>query len=344
MARLSGVTSRQAIRVVSVIGFLVAPALVAAALVGPTAAATTFTYGYGPTPMVSSIEPMLIRELPAASRARVSPRNLDEEIATLNGRRCIGAAGRPLERCDHRSGEGAVTVAVVGDSKMHQWLPALEALAGVQSIELVSLLVSGCPFVAVRTLRDGRFDQACAWSNIERRRILAHLDVDVILVSQRASEAFAPPGSARSRAEMMEDELVRQWRAWSGSGRRVVVMLDNPAPPDDIPTCLGLIAAGVGRDCGFDRDAATAASAAVVQRRAAARVPEVSVIDPAAWVCDDRRCRATRGGRSLYRQGSHLAASAVLDLAPRLVDEMATMLLRGVSVGAGHGAVKNMTD
>ena len=160
MARLSGVTSRQAIRVVSVIGFLVAPALVAAALVGHTAAATTFTYGYGPTPMVSSIEPMLIRELPAASRARVSGRNLDEEIASLNGRRCIGAAGRPLERCDHRPGEGAVTVAVVGDSKMHQWLPALEALAGVQSIELVSLLVSGCPFVvrahpSRRALRPG---------------------------------------------------------------------------------------------------------------------------------------------------------------------------------------------
>lgn len=238
-----------------------------------------------------------------------SPASADE-VATLAGERCIGTAGRPLVRCVFETRRATRRIAVLGDSKMHQWLPALETLARRHSWDLVTMLVSGCPYVAVRTEREGRFDTACAASNAHRRRVLATEDVDVVMVSQRSPRARVPTGSFREPQEVMTSELIRQWRAWRERGLEVVVVLDNPAPPHEVADCVERSPPG-RRDCGFPTRPAVASSAATVQRRAALAVPGVVVVDPTPWICAPEWCDPVRGGRSMYRAGSHLAASSV---------------------------------
>lgn len=111
----------------------------------------------------------------------------------------------------------------------------------------------------------------------------------------------------------MTSELIRQWRAWRTRGLEVVVVLDNPAPPHAVADCVERSPPG-HRDCGFPTGPAVASSAATVQRRAALAVPGVVVVDPTPWICAPEWCDPVRSGRSMYRAGSHLAASSVRSL------------------------------
>jgi peptidoglycan/LPS O-acetylase OafA/YrhL len=249
-----------------------------------------------------------------------------EDVARLAGQRCIQPLdGDELDPCVHGPAEAETVVAVVGDSKMHQWLPAIERIADARGWRVITYLKSGCPLVGVPTARDGALNRPCRDHNEARFRALAEgPSFDLVLTSQRASEAFLPdaPGEAR-RAAMVED-LRRTWGELASRGAKVGVVVDNDEPPMAVPDCVAQNRGQLSA-CAFPRGRAAGVRAAAAQLEALTDLDGVHAIDLRDRICPGEVCPAVLGDVLVYRQSSHLTATYVgtlTDALDQAIDEV----------------------
>jgi len=247
------------------------------------------------------------------------------DVARLDGDMCIGGTtGTELEPCVYGPEDAETTVAVVGDSKMHQWLPALENVADEHGWRLVTYLKSACPFVSVDIELNDQANEECAEYNENRLdRLLTDDDVDYILTSQVASRAY--PDDDRSeddKSDRMVDDLVQQWAALEEAGRDVIVMIDNPNPLLDVMECVATHGDEL-TECAFSRADGEQVGGAAVQLSALERSEGVSSVDLRDYICPGETCPAVIGNTLVYRRGSHLTATYVESLTPRLDDALA---------------------
>lgn len=216
-------------------------------------------------------------------------------------------------RCDFGVPDGATTIALVGDSKAMQWLPALEALAEERSWRVVTWGKSSCAFGAGRAaLAGAAYPQCDEWN----RRVMAHLaedPPDVVLTSGHATSGWN--GSAPSRTTLV-DGLVTRWQEVRDLGSRVVVLADSPSSPDDLDVCTARHPRQLDR-CAFDRADAVATSGLPAQQEAARRAG-VPLVDLNDWICPGSRCPVAIGHVTVHRPGDHLTATYVRTLAPVL--------------------------
>ena len=166
------------------------------------------------------------------------------------------------------SRDGPTTVALVGDSKAMQWLPALERLAPAARLadrDLRQVRLRARRRATPRT-RAAPYPACDEWN----RRVMERLRADppdLLLTSGYAASAW--DGARRHRGR-------RWWRAWPTAGRScgrpaspVVVLGDSPLSPDDLDVCTARHPHELSR-CAFDRAPAVAGSGLPAQREAAA--------------------------------------------------------------------------
>ena len=257
-----------------------------------------------------SAGPRVLRPAPAAA---------GDDKGGLAGDLCIDGYRSDSDSCTYGPADAAVHLAVVGDSKMHQWLPALQSAADEYGWRLTTSLKDACGLYDGDTTveADGVAYSACVERNEARMAWLLEDDsIDYVLVSQRASRAFAPDASPEAQRAMLIDGTQRAWRRLESAGRDVIVFLDNPAPSQNIPDCVAQHVDDPSR-CDFDATEGAGRSGAQVQR-AAAEGAGVDIVDLAPWVCPEGRCPAVVGDVLAYRQGSHLTATYVETLASQL--------------------------
>jgi peptidoglycan/LPS O-acetylase OafA/YrhL len=240
-----------------------------------------------------------------------------KDLGGLGGKPCIDSNATI---CEYGPATATTTVAIVGDSKMHQWLPALQAVADLRKWRLLTMLRSNCPLTREPTLdhRDGSAFEECAATNeVRYRALLTREDIDVVIVSQRSPRVLLPGrGVAEQQAAMVKD-LRRTWADLRAARRKVVVLLDNPSPPSDVMDCVALHHDELS-ECAFARAEGDAMSAAPVQREALRGARGVGVVDVGDWICPGTVCPAVIGNVLVYRQGSHLTATYVRTLTPRI--------------------------
>jgi hypothetical protein len=111
--------------------------------------------------------------------------------------------------------------------------------------------------------------------------------------------------------------LRASWTPLTARGTEIAVIADNPGPPGT--PMYECVEANRSRltACAFDRDR-YADSAAPTQHLAARGQPGVHMIDLFDAICPAERCPPVIGNVLIYRQGSHLTATYVETLAPRL--------------------------
>ncbi len=245
-----------------------------------------------------------MRPLPVdAPKDRPAQYDTRRECQVRDGRR------EPV-RCDFGDLAGQHTVVIVGDSKILQWEPALSSIAEAQHWKLVQFAKSACPFTSARR-DDLEGDNCHAWGEAVLDRILA-MKPDLVIASHRALTAL-PPGqtTGKKTKAAMRDGLVDYWSRLTRAGIPVVALLDNPAPSGNVYECVAQHSTNLPA-CSFPKAKAVASSGARVQRRAAKRVPGVTVVDMTDTVCpDEDRCAAVVGNVLVFRQGSHLTASFI---------------------------------
>lgn len=243
-----------------------------------------------------------------------------QDVARLNGERCIlSLEAVALEPCVYGSADADITIAVVGDSKMHQWLPAIQKIADRRGWRVITHLKSGCALAQVpMRLQNEEINRPCvAHNKLRIDALFGANEIDVVITSQAAKSAHTKDANQTAGRKLMVDDLADTWNALRARGLAVLVLLDNAAPPMNVPDC---VAAHI-RDlqaCNFARDVGVLASAAPVQREALTAAPGARLVDVQDGICGPDICAAVVGNVLVYRQGSHLTATYVETLFERL--------------------------
>jgi peptidoglycan/LPS O-acetylase OafA/YrhL len=216
--------------------------------------------------------------------------------------------------CRYGDPKGRITVAVVGDSKMAQWIPALQPLAEQNGWRLVTYLKSACSFSMAMPEIEGPPCQA--WTAGVLDWLKAN-PPDYVLTSQVNIQGRDANGNFTESA--MINGLRSMWTRLRSMGTKVVVIANNPKPglPGmDVYECVAKNPDKLSA-CAFDRNH-YASSSAAAQHAAVKGMKGVEIVDLFDAICPLERCPPVIGNVLIYRQGSHITATYVKTLTPRL--------------------------
>lgn len=220
--------------------------------------------------------------------------------------------------CTFGDPQGSTTIALVGDSKAMQWLPALEQAATTRGWRVMTYGKSSCAFSdAPAALAGAAYPQCDAWN----RAVVSVLRADppdVVVTSGVATSAWA---GNRTERRPLVDGYASRWGALADAGMPVVVVGDSPRSPDDLDVCAARHPRELTR-CSFDAASAVAGSGLDVQREAAvtasAAGPGVRLLDLTPLICPAERCPVVIGHVAVHRAGDHVTATYAATLAPQV--------------------------
>ncbi len=217
--------------------------------------------------------------------------------------------------CFYGRKDAPFTVALVGDSKVAQWLPALELLATKNDWRILVETKSSCGFNSATVHYKGKPYTACAtWNRAVLKTLLGPEKPDVVVTSQALSRV--KEGVTGVDPDMVE-ALADAWGKLESAGVKVIALADNPDPKKNVYEC---VAENPGKltKCAFPR---TEGRGTPALREAAART-KIPFIDLTDAICPTSRCAPVIGNVLVYRQTSHLTKTYVETLAPRLEREL----------------------
>jgi hypothetical protein len=217
-------------------------------------------------------------------------------------------------------------VVLFGDSHAQQWQPAVAALATIHHWKVYLRVKAGCPVPNIPPRNDGGLlsQPGCEqWRQATISEITTTLKPKLIFVSSLGIYS----GDAH---EMLTDwnsslDLLRSASA------RIVYIRDTPYPNKDIPACISSSLDNWDH-CDFERDAVPRTEP-VITEAVRGNEPDVTVVDLDAYLCDSVTCPAVRNGVLLYRDHSHITATASSLLAPAMDRELAAAGL--ITAGPG---------
>lgn len=223
-------------------------------------------------------------------------------------------------------------VAIVGDSFMEQWEPALDAIGAREGIKFVGYFKSSCPWT-LAPLNPGfdttkLYPQCADWSRRVAELLVKHKPSAVITsgwTSLALSDAKDP--ASKQVQQSMTAGVLPLWKQVSAAGVPVAVLGRNPDGSTDyvsIPECVAQNTNDVTR-CSFTPDRTTSDWQRATAERAGAGV---SYLDIGQWVCAPASCPPVIDGVLVYRQTTHLTATFVKTLADPLWGRLRTVLQR----------------
>ena len=203
---------------------------------------------------------------------------------------------------------GGTPVALFGDSHANQWLPALTTIATRHHWRLTVYTRSGCPVPNIAPRQDGSRFSAPVCIQWRQQAIAAIQKLKPALVVVSSLDTYIP-----DQGEMLT--------AWNSSldklrttGAPIAYIRDTPTPTADIPTCISG-AADDWSKCAFKPINHTEP---VIEQSILGNEDDVKVIDLYHYLCTGATCPAVRNGLLLYRDDSHITATAAKALEPAL--------------------------
>lgn len=243
--------------------------------------------------------------------------------------------------CDYGDINAHRLIAVVGDSKANQWLPALDSIATSSGYKVTVMTKSACSFSDAPAEVSGNAYPSCDDWNKNVDRALEELRPEIIITSMVNAYAHVP-GSKDDASSAMARGLTTKLERVSRLSGHTVVVGDTPHPPRPEYQCVAEHADAVD-ECSFELDDSQSESALDVQRQAVLATngsvvdagdledAELSskttvLVDMTDAICPEvsaGQCPAVIGNAMVYRQGSHLTATYVQTLAPVLSNALA---------------------
>ena len=229
-------------------------------------------------------------------------------------------------RCDFGVREAATTVALVGDSKAMQWLPALELAAPREGWHIVTYGKGSCTFVGAPTAQAGRpFPECDAWNAAVLAQLRA-LAPDAIVTSANPS-LWVEGGGRDAHEAAVVQALVEQWRTLREIAP-VVVLGNSPDSPNDLDVCVARNPDDISA-CDFPRDDATSRNRQDQMLTAATAVPGVRYLDLSGLVCPDDVCPVVIDHVTVHRPGNHITATFAERAEPLLTPVLRSALRFG---------------
>lgn len=227
-------------------------------------------------------------------------------------------------RCEFGAGGGSVTIALVGDSKAMQWLPALERVAPGRGWRIITYGKSSCAFAAGTTALSRAHYRSCdEWNEAVVRQLSAD-PPDLVVTSTQAHAALR--GDEVSQRALV-DYLARRWKGLQRAGVPVAVIGDNPGSPSGLDSCMARNPHHLTR-CAFDRGTALAGTGLQALQAAALKAPGVQLIDLTPWICPVERCPVAIGHVVVHRAGDHITATYARTLGPQIARQLEAVIAR----------------
>ncbi|MEW6444857.1 MAG: acyltransferase family protein [Pseudomonadota bacterium] len=217
------------------------------------------------------------------------------------------------------------TVVLLGDSIGAQWFSAVRERFSEPQWRLVVHTKSACAILDetyVYRPAGGKYYACFEWREKALRDIEA-MQPEVVVLGSAASYGFFD--------EQWREGSSRFFSRLSKSSKWVYVIVGTPWLSFDGPSCIERTLENdellPEHACRQENTDPTPLNVAQNLRDAAARFPNIHVIDPAPLVCPEGICRAmTSTGIGVYRDTQHLTDSFVRSLAPDLGRMMLTDL------------------
>jgi hypothetical protein len=209
--------------------------------------------------------------------------------------------------------DGALTVALVGDSHAAHWFPALDLLARQRGWRLVPFTKFSCIFVDMRIWSPRlkrEYTECEAWRERVVDRLVA-LRPDLVIV---ASDRWLPVVIDRdNEPERQGEAMARLIRRIPGA---VAIIADTPRSDHDVPACLAQHRNAIER-CTTTQTAAFGWRH-LRRETEAARLTGATVVDLSAATCPTDPCPPVIGSMLVYRDHHHLTATFARSLADEL--------------------------
>ena len=223
--------------------------------------------------------------------------------------------------CTYGNPRGVTKVALVGDSKMDQWLPAFQLLATQNDWKLVVAFKGACPFMSATALKGDDpnvpYPDCTQWNATLLDRLVVERP-DYVVTSHVSSRATDSDGGASIDA--MISGMRDSWSTLESVGTKVILIANNPYPGLNVMECVDK-----NRDrlsaCAYSRDRHLADPAFLTQRQAVAGT-NVKMIDLFDAICPMKQCPPVIGNVLVYRRGSHITATYVETLTPQLAQAL----------------------
>ena len=117
--------------------------------------------------------------------------------------------------------------------------------------------------------------------------------------------------------EVMVAGMRESWLAVTEIGTKVIVFADNPHPGFNVYECADEHRTSLS-ECTYDRNRRDTEGSYKTQVQAVKGQANVTMIDLYDAICPTEKCAPVIGNVLVYRQGSHITATYVKTLTPRI--------------------------
>lgn len=224
-----------------------------------------------------------------------------------------------IRDCSAGDPDGDVDIALVGDSKAGQWLPALDAIGRENGWHIQVYTKSACAFTDAMTRSQGEPYDACReWGETVFERLAGPDGPDVVITSSVRGTAVGEGG--QDTPEAIVDGFVGYWQQLVDRGVTVIALSDTPQPGGIAPVyeCVAEHPEDFELACSWPYE--TSAGSRVLAGAVEAMPDGAHFVDMDPWVCPDRTCVGVYRNVLTYRAGSHITATYVMVLAEPLAD------------------------
>ena len=205
--------------------------------------------------------------------------------------------------------EGAeATLLVIGNSHVHQWIPAVETLAEHNRWRVVSYIRGYCMLATPQEQLAGHED--CSGWLEDADTVVDAVDPDLVLVQGTRSTA--------DDRETLLPGMKRRIEDLADRGSQVIAVRDNPR----FDVAPGQCAEDRGADAPECAPTHTVLGAGSPLRPTADASRRISTVDMNDLICPDGRCAPVVGNVYTYWDGNHLTPDYVRTLAPMFVDRV----------------------
>lgn len=235
--------------------------------------------------------------------------------------------------CRYGSADAQTTVAVVGDSKAAQWVPAFQVLAKKHDWQIITYTKSACAFATITTSLRGEPYEACReWTDNVIDELTTKTKPDyVVTVGQNVSGIVGTKdGKLQLSKPAMIDALADTWNTLSRAGIAVISLSDSLQTGMQVYTCVSEHETDYFSACTFDRAKGIRLSG-LDEQSAAAEKADVPFVDMNPYICPtlyDNACPPVIGNVLIYRQGSHITKTYIETMSDQLYRELRKAGLR----------------
>lgn len=223
------------------------------------------------------------------------------------------------------------TIGLIGDSHANAWRAFVAVLADASDESAAGATMNGCP--PNGGLQDAGRDGRSRPCNLMAERTLQWLangEVETVVIATRwplgdSTNGYVAAGT-QQRLNGIEAALLRLDRV-----PRVIVMGPLPRLKHSAPSC---ITTGRERKCAYSRKEHELATEEAWRGllSLAARHPQVVLVDPTDFFCDELLCPVSRWGYALFVDRDHITATASRSFGERYLDDPARYTRAGQSI------------